>query len=172
MYERFHFCNVKPRVSNEKAYPRSNGSNFYDLFFSNFQKGEPAFKSFGSASSSSDNDSNLDQNISALTNDIKSINDKINEIEQKKVEKLPNQSFVDVTLAMDNMESTIENLIAKMEGLEEKLETTGSGQSKVTCIQKSRLVFQLPRLSVHSSVFLSVCPKTSTNSYSFIMNCH
>ena len=80
----------------------------------------------------------MDQNISALTNDIKSINDKINEIEQKKVEKLPNQSFVDVTLAMDNMESTIENLIAKMEGLEEKLETTGSGQSKVTCIHKSK----------------------------------
>ena len=78
----------------------------------------------------------MDQNISALTNDIKSINDKINEIEQKKVEKLPNQSFVDVTLAMDNMESTIENLIAKMEGLEEKLDTTGSGQSKVTYIHK------------------------------------
>ena len=52
-------------------------------------------------------------------------------IEQKKVEKIPNQSCVDVTLAMDNMDRTIENLIVKMEALEEKLDNLGSGQGKV-----------------------------------------
>ena len=36
---------------------------------------------------------------------------------------------------MDNMESTIENLIGKMEGLEEKLDHLGPAQDKVRYIR-------------------------------------
>jgi hypothetical protein len=65
-----------------------------------------------------------------LTSDIKDITDKINEIEHGQMEKVPDQPCEKWTLALDKMDHTIENLITKMDGVEEKLNNLGSSQSK------------------------------------------
>ena len=94
-------------------------------------KKRPEFKPIGFASNDSDDEVDLDQNISSLTSDINNINDKINEIGHVSVEKIPDHSAKKLNGAPDIVEIQCQMLLSKMDGLENKLNDFGTSQVKV-----------------------------------------
>ena len=95
-------------------------------------KKRPEFKPIGFASNDSDDEVDLDQNISSLTSDINNINDKINEIGHVSVEKIPDHSAKKLNGAPDIVEIQCQMLLSKMNGLENKLNDFGTSQVKVS----------------------------------------